>query len=202
MADRDNRVVAYLTDAEKRQLRDWADEVDKSQSHLVREAILEYLDHDRTARVEERLTAIEDHLAELTDTLDAETTHTHKADTPMQKATEATEKARTIVRRLRENHDEVISNRDVEVAIEDIAGVDDRTKRKYKRLFRRRAYLFEHPGETAVWTTDVDQWVTWVRTYAQLNGESQTSEVLEEYPVTIHATGSGIQIELGEEMKQ
>lgn len=202
MGDRDNRVVAYLTDSERKQLRDWADEVDKSQSHLVREAILEYLDHDRTARVEERLSGIEDQLAELTDSLGDETTHTHKADTPMQKASESTEKARRIIRRLRENHGKVIKNRTVEVAIEDIAGVDDRTKRKYKRLFRRRAYLFEHPGETAVWTTDVDQWTSWVLDYARLNGEEMTREVTDEYPMTVHATQSGVNIELGEEMKE
>lgn len=202
VADRNNRVVTYLTDAEDRRLREWSDETDKPVSQLVREAVHEYVDHDRTARVEGRLDEIEATLSELTDTLDADTTHTHKPEMGMRQSSAATEKARKIIRRIQQNHEEVIQAADVERAIEDIAGVDDRTIRKYQRLFRRRGLLFEHPGETSVWTTDVDQWVAWLEDYGRLNGGDAVKEVTDPYPVGAYTTADGVQIELNEELKQ
>jgi len=202
VADRDNRVVTYVTDTEKARLDEWAADTDKSVSHLLREAVLEYLDHDRTARVEDRLDAIDETLSELAEQVSAETTHTHKAESGMNKATEATEKARAMVRRLHANHGDVIRDRDVDMAIEDIAGVDDRTKRKYRDLFRRRGYLFEHPGDSPVWTTEAEQWTNWIEDYARLNGADAAREVADDYPADIRVTAEGTHLEVHESAKE
>lgn len=186
MSERNNRKVTYLTDAEARQLAEWAAEVGKSESALLREAILEYLDQDRTARIENRLDRIEDQLAQLTDTTGDDDTHTHMRSDAMQNAgSSAVERARKIVRRLQNNHEDVIKNDDVERAIEDIAGVDDRTIRKYKRLFKRRGILYEHPGETAVWTVDGELWCDWLNDYANLNGQDEAKKVAGQYPARV-----------------
>lgn len=202
MADREHRVVAYLTAEENRRLREWADETDKSVSHLLREAIREYLDHDRGDRVEERLDAIDETLSELTDTLDTDTAHTHKPSSGMKQGSKSVEKGREIIRRLQKNHDAVIPTADVERAIEDIAGADDRTLRKYKALFRRRGLLFEHPGESAVWTTNTDEWLEWLNKYGQLNGPGAVQDTADAYPVSTYSTADGVQIEIHEDVKQ
>ena len=53
MAERDNPVTVYLTDGEKADLEQWADESGKSVSELSRQAIREYTDRDRFERIED-----------------------------------------------------------------------------------------------------------------------------------------------------
>jgi len=55
MDKRNNPVTVYLTDEEKAQLQRWADESGKSLSDTLREAVLEYTDKDRFARIEDKL---------------------------------------------------------------------------------------------------------------------------------------------------
>jgi len=187
MPRRNNRVVTYLTDDEATQLSEWAEETSKSESSLLREAILEYLDHDRTARLSEQLDCIEEKIDGLGTDSETETTHTHKDQGGMKRGSDSLEKARKMVRRLQENHGDVIQDADVVRAIEDIAGVDDRTVRKYQDIFRRRGLLFDHPGENAVWTTEGNQWLTWMEQYAALNGQTEVERVAAKYD---HATVS------------
>lgn len=199
MSKRDNPVTVYLTDGEKSQLKEWSEEVEKPISQLARDAILEYTDRDRTARMEDRLGRIEDQLDTLTHSLENDTSHTHTDSTPMNQGSTASERARKIVRRLQSNHGEVMKGDVVDRAIEDIAGIDDRTLRKYKRLFRKRGLLFDHPGEMDLWTTDSDQWLDWMQSYAELNGREDTEAVVDDYPALVSATPSGFGIELQEE---
>lgn len=189
-----------LTEQEAAQLSRWSDKAGKSESTLLREAILEYLDHDRTARIEDKVDELLARIPEEGAQSEAATSHTHKAETPMnQTGTKATEKGRRIIQRLQSNHDSPIIQEDAVVrAIEDIAGVDDRTIRKYKSLFRRRGLLFEHPGDSSVWTTETDKFLSWLRDYARLNGQEAVEEVADGYPVSVYATNQGIQIELTE----
>jgi len=201
MADRDVVKKTYLTDEEAARLSEWADEVGKSESHLLREAIQEYLDHDRAARVEERLDRIEGKIDDLAPAADATTTHTHKPESGMKQGSPAIEKAREIVRRLQretDNPDGVVQQKAVERAIEDIAGVDPRTLNKYKRIFRRRGLLFEHPGEPEIWTLQSEQWLAWMEDYLRLNGQKDAERVADEYPAEIIAGGDGFHIELAE----
>jgi hypothetical protein len=177
MANRNNVKKTYLTDAEAAQLSEWADEADKSESHLIREAIMEYLDHDRTARIEEQLDRIEskiDTLPSLGD--DDEHTHTSAPG----KGSDTVEKARRIARRLYGNHEPPIKRIDVERAIEDIAGADDRTLKKYKGLLKKRGLLYQHPT-SSVWTDDREQWIGWVEG-ATVGGD--VHECIQDYPIT------------------
>lgn len=177
MADRDRQLITYVTEEEYQTLKDWSEDTGKSMSQLLRQAVLEYTDHDRSRRIEEKVDRILDRM----DALEDDDTHTHKDEGGMKRASDSLEKARKIVRRLQENHGDVISNADVIRAIEDIAGVDDRTIRKYQDIFRRRGLLFEHPGENAVWTTEGNQWLTWMEQYATLNGQDEVERVAAKY---------------------
>jgi len=199
--ERNNHVATYLTDEELAELDGWADATDKSRSTLLREAIREYLDHDRNARVEDRLDDIEAQLGEIAAAVDTDTTHTHTPQTGMnQTASPAVERARQIVRRLQSNHDEVVKEDAVDRAIEDIAGLDDRTLRKYKGLFRKRGLLFEHPGEPPLWALNKSLWFDWMRDYLRLNGKDEAESVADDYPAQIieDARGEGYRIELAD----
>jgi hypothetical protein len=205
MSRRNNRVVTYLSDEEEAQLNEWADESGKSHSALLREAVLEYLDHDRAARVEEIARENQDLLEELHTLVADDGTHTHKDQGGMRRGSDSLETARQMVRRLQSNHDEVIKVDDVDRVIEDMAGVDERTIRKYKDIFRRRGLLYEHPGQPPVWTTDGNIWLEWLESYAQLNGPDEAEQVAEQYPtrVTRDTTGDdGVNIELIDEVTQ
>lgn len=154
MSNRDNRVVTYLTDAEKQQLDEWADKTDKSLAHLLREAVLEYTDRDRTARIEEKvdkaLTLLENE--EHTRTQESDADGTQKS---------VPEKAREVARRIYQNHDSPIKGKDVEIAIEDLAGGDERTLKKYHEQLKKRGLLFEHPVQP-IWTDSKREWVSWM----------------------------------------
>jgi len=201
MPHRDNRAVTYLTDEEAAQLSEWAEETGKSESALLREAILEYLDRDRAARTEEIVRENNELLEALRASLADSDTHTHKARGGMNRGSDSLEKARKMVRRLQENHGEVIKSANVDRVIEDMAGVDDRTLRQYKSIFRRRGILFEHPGETAVWTTEGNQWLDWLERYASLNGPDAAEEIANQYPTDVR-TGEKLQVYLTDEAQQ
>ena len=200
VSDRDVVKKTYLEPREAAQLSRWADEAGKSESALLREAVLEYLDRDRTARIEERVGDIEGKLDRVLAAVETGDAHTHTADPPMnQSGSSAVEKARDIVRRLQANHDDVLKAETVERAIEDVAGIDDRTIRKYKRLFKRRGILFAHPGEPPLWTSDAATWLEWMQQYARLNGRDEAEAIADDYPATVSETLDGsIGIELAE----
>lgn len=202
MTGREKRVQIYVDESEYKQLKDWSNETDKSISQLGREAILEYVDHDRLDRVESQLEELSGHVERLADTLGEQDAHAHKDSTRMSHGPDSLETAREIVRRLQENHDNpdgVVKNADVERAIEDHAGIDERTIRKYKRLFRKRGLLLEHPGEPELWTMENSQWLEWMQQFAQLNGYEETQRVADCYPATVaYGANNSITIELAE----
>jgi hypothetical protein len=153
MGDRDHQLVTYVTAAEKKQLQEWAEKTGKSQSALLREAVLEYTDHDRTRRIEEKVDQILDRM----DAHDGDT-HTHKGGNTKS----VPEKARAVADHLYSHYDAPINESDVELAIENIADVgDDRSVRKYKSQLKKRNLLFEHPAQP-VWTDDKQEWVEWM----------------------------------------
>lgn len=201
MSSRNNRKVTYLTDEEAALLSEWADESGKTESALLREAIMEYLDRDRSARIESKVDELLDRIPEGALSESEQSTHTHKPETPMlQQGSKSIEKARRIMQRLQQNNDAPVVKADVvDRAIEDIAGLDDRTKDKYKDIFKRRGLLFAHPGESEVWTFETDTFLTWLEDYMQLNGQQAAEDVAQSYPVAIRTTNKGLQIEYMEQ---
>jgi len=190
MSNRDEVIKAYLTHDEKAQFVKMANRADKSQSELLREAVLEYLDRDRTARVEDQLRELNDKVDTLRGELRNQDAHT-RTDLP-----DALVNMRRVMERLQKNHDEVVKNESVERALEDYVGIDDRTKQKYKAILRSRGLLFEHPGNRPLWTFETSLWREWVNDYAKLNGgKSAAEDVLEEYPANLTEdieTGSNV----------
>lgn len=177
MTRRDNPVTTYLSNDEKKQLKEWSKETEKSQAHLLREAVLEYLDHDRTARVEEQIRDVNDKLDLVVTQLENGTENTHKA-------TDKVEKARLIYQRVESNHGEVIKQNDLERAIEDIGGATDRTIESYKELLKRRGLLFAHPASN-VWTAERDTWVEWCESKINNDPEAEVMDLIEDYDITV-----------------
>jgi predicted transcriptional regulator len=151
MAERDNPVTVYLTDGEKADLEQWADESGKSVSELSRQAIREYTDRDRFERIEDKL----DRVLSSLDGGDENTRTSHS------KQMSVPETARAIAKRIYSNHEPPIKSVDVELAIEDIGGATERTVEQYKRQLKKRGLLWEHPA-SEVWTDSRQQWVKWV----------------------------------------
>lgn len=144
-------------------------QVHGNQSEAVEEAVHEYLDHDRYARIEERLDRIEGHLTELTDA------HTHKAS-------ESSAKVERIAESIAREGRTVIPKDTVRRAIEDVAGADDRTVRKYRDLLKRWELAYKHPTD-GVWTQDRDEWIRWVVEYVNNNPTVTRTDVIEDYPI-------------------
>lgn len=161
MSNRNNRVVTYLTDKEESTLEEWSQRTGKSKSHLVREAVLEYTDHDRYERIEGELAAVHDELQAIKDTL-SENGDAH-TQTPVNKGNKTIpEKARAVAQHIYDNYDMPIQHTKVELAIENIALVgDERSIENYTEQFKKRGLLYEHPT-SEVWTDDKAQWVSWV----------------------------------------
>lgn len=149
MSKRDNRVVTYLTDDEYKQIKEWAENADKPISQLLRQAILEYTDKDRLRRVEDKV----DRLIELSES----STHTHTPN-----ANTVPEKARATAQHIYEKHEAPVKHVDVEIAVENIAGVgDERSLETYFEQMKKRGLLYQHPSGT-VWTDSKEQYVKWV----------------------------------------
>ena len=138
----------------------------------VENALKEYIDHGREARIEEKVDKVLAHVSE------QPTTHTHK-----QRGSETVEKVRRIQQRLTSNHGTIIKAPDVDRAIEDIAGADDRTLAKYKRMLKRRSLLFAHPGDSGVWTPEQERWVKWCEDKIDNEPELGVHDLTDEYAI-------------------
>jgi len=161
----------------------------------VENALSEYIDHGRGARIEEKVDRLCD--AVLRD----DDAHTHTPQKAMSSGSDSIERVRDICRRLQSNHDEVLKDDHVTQAIEDIAGIDDRTVRKYKRLLRKRGLLFEHPGKRPLWTFDTTTWNKWIVDYGNVNGPGEVEEYLDPYPATATWADGAAQIEVTRDEK-
>jgi hypothetical protein len=177
MSDRSHRKVTYLTDEEAAQLSEWADVTNKSESQLLREAVTEYLDQDRTARLSEQLDRIESKIDTLPLSSD-ESVHTHTRDSSDPSPT--IKNVRRIEKYLRDNHDEVVDTNTLHTVIGEIAGGDPRTLEKYQSKLKQRNLLFEHPGDNPVWTFKRDMWGRWVDSYCGGDGD-RVFDIAEEY---------------------
>ena len=147
----DKRLQIYVTEDEYKQLQEWSDETGKSMSELGREAVLEYTDHDRLRRIEEKIDQLGEALSETDDS------HTHTSNVQS-----VPEKARAVARHIYDRHETPVKATDVELAIENIADVgDERSISKYKDQLKKRGLLYEHPSGN-VWSDDKEQFVRWV----------------------------------------
>ena len=182
MSDRSEQVKAYVTPAEKQQLKEWAEETDQSLSSLVRQAVLEYTDKDRTARIEDKLDRV-------LDTLDAGDTHTqtYSGGTATQ-GSQTVERTREIADRLYDNHGTIIDDSDVERAVTDIAGGDPRTVEKYKDELRDRSLLYQHPNDDLErWYSERERWLADVVDYTRqfTSPLAKLTTILQQYDLSV-----------------
>lgn len=181
MSNSDKRLQIYVPEDEYQQLKEWSNETGKSMSQLGREAISEYTDYDRLNRIEQTLAQQQSQIERVLDTLE-NNPDTH-AQTPVNKGGSKTvpEKARSVAKHIYEVHDMPVKDDDVVLAIENIAGVgDDRSIEKYKKQFKKRGHLYDHPN-SPVWTDSKSEWVQWVES---AHHEMDVFEVTDGYDVT------------------
>jgi len=183
MADRDHRVVTDVPESWVIELDELAETAGKSRADILRDAIREYLDHDRAARIEADIADLKAEVADLQQAVSDETTHTHKHDT-VTKASETVEKTREIADRLRSNYEHSCRTNELERCIKDIAGGDRRTVQKYKSELKDRSLAFEHPNDsTPVWFTDRQQWRDAAKRHASntLDPKQTLKELCDDY---------------------
>jgi len=182
MSDRSEQVKAYVTPAEKQQLKEWAEETDQSLSALVRQAVLEYTDNDRTARIEDKLDRV-------LDTLDAGDTHTQTySGGGGTEGSQTVERTREIADRLYDNHGTVIDDSAVERAVTDIAGGDPRTVKKYKDELRDRSLLYQHPNDDLErWYSEREEWLSDVVNYTRqfTSPLAKLTTILQQYDLSV-----------------
>ena len=162
MSNSDKRLQIYVPEDEYQQLKEWSNETGKSMSQLGREAISEYTDYDRLNRIEQLLAHQQEQLERLSDTL-GEMPDTH-AQTGVYNggANTIPEKSRKVAQHIYDNYECPLEDADVELAIENIAGVgDQRSINNYKQQLKKRGLLYEHPTSN-VWTDNKERWVSWV----------------------------------------
>ena len=176
MADREPHSIRLDPDVYSRFV-EWVAETEGTKrgeiGRHVENALNEYIDHGREARIEEKVDQI---LARLSD---QPATHTHK-----QRGSETVEKCRAIHRRVTDNHGTVIKTPDLERAIEDIAGADDRTLDKYKSMLKRRCLLFEHPN-SPVWTPEEPKFIGWAETCIDNEPTTEVHDIVDEYGLEV-----------------
>ena len=149
----------------------------------VERALIEYMDRDRYARIEEEQRAMNDKLDAALAALAESGEHTH-----MERATPQTqtEKAEQIAAIINERNDTVFPTEDVEDAIREVAGASDRTLRDYKRLLKKRGHCYEHPNsDSEVWTVDPDEFALWADSHMEQVPDAHIMDVLEDYPIDL-----------------
>lgn len=199
MSDKSPHTVR-LDNATWSQFVEWVEDVE-GQKHgeigrHVENALSEYMNEDRQARLEKNQQEIQEELHDLRALLDErDSTHTHKTNAGCNESDLVSEIHRQIVH----NYDGAVKDEDVERTIVDVAELpvgDPRTISRYKQNLRKRGLLYEHPGEPPIWTDDREMWVRWA------NGAASSRDDLERacqpYPAQVYKNGSGIQIEFQE----
>lgn len=153
----------------RQQFREFTEEkkgkVRGEMGRLVERAMLEYMDRDRYARVEEKLDEVLARLSEDGNTR----TQTDGGQSPtMQRLHE-------IADRLRSSNEHVVEDHEVEQMIVEVAGGDDRTVEKYRERLKNQGLLYQHPHSR--------NWFFEPRhLFAGLSSMTDPRPVLEQYP--------------------
>jgi len=199
MSDRSPHSVR-LDDETWSQFTEWVEDVE-GQKHgeigrHVENALNEYMNEDRQARLEKNQQEIQEELHDLRALLDERAgTHTHKTNAGCNESDLVTEIHQQIVH----NHDEAVKDEAVEQAIIDVAELpvgDPRTIRRYKQNLRKRGLLYEHPGDPPIWTEDREIWVNWANSTAASVGDLESA--VDPYPAQVYENGQGPHIEFAE----
>jgi len=151
---------------------------------LVERAMIEYMDHDRQARLEDGQEEMLDRLDRLTAALsEGNGTHTHKGGVS---PTTVSEKSEIIASKVREEHDRALHVRDLNRAIKSVAGGDDRTLAKYHDQLRDGRLVYSHPSEGSdVWFIDPATWAEVVENYVDNTLDADLSDILNPYGMRI-----------------
>ena len=199
MSDRSPHTVR-LDDETWSQFTEWVEDVE-GQKHgeigrHVENALKEYMNEDRQARLEKNQHEMQEQLHDLRTLLtESDSTHTHKTNAGCNESDLVTEIHQQIVH----NHDEAVKDEAVEQAIIDVAELpvgDPRTIRRYKQNLRKRGLLYEHPGEPPIWTDDREMWVNWANSTAASVGDLESA--VDPYPAQVYENGQGPHIEFAE----
>lgn len=149
----------------------------------VERALIEYMDRDRYARIEEEQQAMNEKLDAALAALAEGGEHTHTGSATPQTQTEKAEQIGAI---LNDSDAKVVPSEDVEEAIREVAGASTRTLRDYKELLKRKGHAYAHPSsDSHVWTVDADVFANWTESHVDDVPDAHLMEILEPYPIGI-----------------
>lgn len=154
------------------QVVEWEGQKHGELGRHVENALEEYIDHGREARIEEKVDEILSHVS------DGNGAHTHTNT----RLNSTVEKAEEIFKRL--DTSGVVQGEEVERVIEDVAGGDHRTLDKYKGVLKRRGLLYEHPTDTPVWTADKEEWSRWCVSMMEVDPSTHVQDLIADYDVS------------------
>ena len=147
----------------------------------VENALREYMDRDRYARIEEEQEAMNEKLDAALAALAEGGEHTHTGSATPQSQPEKAEQMAAI---LNERGQKVIPDEDVEDVIIDVAGHSERTINDYKELFKRKGHAYAHPSsDSHVWTVDVEVFARWVESHVNDVPDAHLMDVIDPYPM-------------------
>lgn len=114
---------------------------------LVENALIEYMDNDRSARIEEKVDALPEEIvgALLEELPERERRNTQTTNTTTNPGSQTEKRLQSIVTELPDNT--AVSEAMLETPIENHAGSSPKTLDKYKRLLKKRGHVFEDPTE-------------------------------------------------------
>lgn len=153
-----------------------------AKADAVEDALRQLMETDRDAELHGRFDSLEESMSEvLTHLSENEPSHTH---TPPEGIDERRSETYTTVENIAEElknvYDTVIQDRDVEIEIKKIGGGHDETVRRYRCFLKEFAFLYEHPGEPPLWTTDEEMFFRWLTGVPNAD-----DDVLREYKGTV-----------------
>lgn len=150
---------------------------------LVEKAMIEYMDNDRSARIERKVDELPEKLVDaLSEELlererrksetESENGSPSSPTSPSSPGNKTEERLARVVREMPDNT--AVSEAMLETPIENHAGSSPKTLDKYKRLLKKRGHILDHP-------TDPDKFVTSARKFAIIceNNERVTPEQLD-----------------------
>lgn len=140
-------------------------------------ALREYMDNDRGARIEANLDILLDEIQEVKTILDQKDGIHTQTSADSDRQPETMQKLERIASMIQSNSADNVSVKEeyVERSIKRVAGANPQTIRHYKSELKSEGLAFEHPGQASLWYLDEEQF------FKKLDYCSDWREIIGEY---------------------
>ncbi len=144
-------------------------------------ALREYMDNDRAARIEANLNILLEEIQEVKTLLDQEGSVHTQTSTDSDRTPETIRKLNRITGRIQDEFDSgaVVKEEFLERSIKHVAGANPQTIRRYKSELKAEGYAYEHPGRRQVWFLDKELF------FREIDYRDDWQEIIEQYPLEV-----------------